>query len=60
MEIVYQPKALYDLKYWKKSGQKQIQDEFLIFSNLYKKPLSKASASLNPLNIIGLVCGHAG
>jgi toxin YoeB len=25
MEIVYEPKAVDDLKYWKKSGQKQIQ-----------------------------------
>ena len=25
MEIIFQPKALDDLKYWKKSGQKQIQ-----------------------------------
>jgi len=60
MEIVYQPKALYDLKYWKKSGQKQIQDEFLIFSNLYKKLLSKVLANPNPSNIIGPVCNHAG
>ncbi len=29
MEIVYQPKALEDLKYWKKSGQKQIQARIL-------------------------------
>jgi len=29
MEIVYQPKALDDLKYWKKSGQKQIQIRIL-------------------------------
>lgn len=29
MEIVYQPKALDDLKYWKKSGQKQIQVRIL-------------------------------
>jgi toxin YoeB len=27
MEIVYQPKALDDLKYWKKSGKKQIQSK---------------------------------
>jgi len=27
MEIIYQPKALDDLKYWKKSGQKQIQEK---------------------------------
>jgi toxin YoeB len=25
MEIIYQPKALDDLKYWKRSGKKQIQ-----------------------------------
>jgi len=25
MEIIFQPKALDDLKYWRKSGQKQIQ-----------------------------------
>jgi toxin YoeB len=30
MEIVYQPKALEDLKYWKKSGQKQIQARILV------------------------------
>ncbi len=30
MEIVYQPKALEDLNYWKKSGQKQIQRRILI------------------------------
>jgi toxin YoeB len=29
MEIVYQPKALDDLKYWKRSGQKQIQKKIL-------------------------------
>lgn len=29
MEIIYQPKALDDLKYWKKSGQKQIQVRIL-------------------------------
>ncbi|MES2425424.1 MAG: Txe/YoeB family addiction module toxin [Bacteroidota bacterium] len=29
MEIIYQPKALDDLKYWKKSGQKQIQIKIL-------------------------------
>ena len=29
MEIVYQPKALDDLKYWKKSGKKQIQIRIL-------------------------------
>jgi len=29
MEIIYQPKALDDLKYWKKSGQKQIQARIL-------------------------------
>ncbi|SHM25652.1 Txe/YoeB family addiction module toxin [Mucilaginibacter sp. OK098] len=29
MEIVYQPKAIDDLKYWKKSGQKQIQIRIL-------------------------------
>jgi len=30
MEIIYQPKALDDLKYWKKSGQKQIQNRISI------------------------------
>ncbi len=30
MEIVFQPKALDDLQYWKKSGQKQIQEKILI------------------------------
>ncbi|WP_183579921.1 Txe/YoeB family addiction module toxin [Mucilaginibacter sp. X5P1] len=30
MEIIYQPKALDDLKYWKKSGQKQIQEKITI------------------------------
>ncbi len=29
MEIIFQPKALDDLKYWKKSGQKQIQSRIL-------------------------------
>jgi len=29
VEIIYQPKALDDLKYWKKSGQKQIQVRIL-------------------------------
>jgi toxin YoeB len=29
MEIIYQPKALDDLKYWKKSGQRQIQAKIL-------------------------------
>ena len=29
MEIIYQPKALDDLNYWKKSGQKQIQRKIL-------------------------------
>ena len=29
MEIIYQPKALDDFKYWKKSGQKQIQARIL-------------------------------
>jgi toxin YoeB len=29
MEIIYQPKALDDLKYWKKPGQKQIQVRIL-------------------------------
>jgi len=29
MEIIYQPKALEDLKYWKRSGQKQIQSKIL-------------------------------
>jgi len=29
MEIIYQPKALEDLEYWKKSGQKQIQQKIL-------------------------------
>ena len=29
MEIVYLPKASEDLKYWKKSGQKQIQTRIL-------------------------------
>jgi len=29
MEVVYQPKAMDDLKYWKKSGQKQIQVKIL-------------------------------
>lgn len=29
MEIIYQPKALDDLKYWKKSGKKQIQEKIL-------------------------------
>lgn len=29
MEIIYQPKALDDLKYWKTSGQKQIQARIL-------------------------------
>jgi toxin YoeB len=29
MEIVYQPKALDDLKFWKKFGQKQIQIRIL-------------------------------
>jgi toxin YoeB len=27
MEIVFQPKALDDLKFWKRSGQKQIQQK---------------------------------
>jgi toxin YoeB len=27
MEIIYQPKALDDLKYWKKPDQKQIQEK---------------------------------
>ena len=27
--IIYQPKALEDLKYWKKSGQKHIQDKII-------------------------------
>ncbi|MCR8556037.1 Txe/YoeB family addiction module toxin [Mucilaginibacter sp. BJC16-A38] len=29
MEVVYQPKALDDLKYWKKSGQKHLQIRIL-------------------------------
>jgi toxin YoeB len=29
MEVIYQPKALADLKYWKRSGQKQIQGKIL-------------------------------
>lgn len=29
MEIIYQPKALDDLNYWKKSGEKQIQRKIL-------------------------------
>ena len=29
MEIVFQPKALDDLKYWNRSGQKQIQARIL-------------------------------
>jgi toxin YoeB len=29
MEIIYQPKALDDLKFWKRSGQKQIQEKIL-------------------------------
>jgi len=30
MEIIFQPKALEDLQYWKKSGQKQIQQRIQI------------------------------
>jgi toxin YoeB len=39
MEIIYQPKALDDLKYWKKSGQKQIQVRILaILQSIQKTP----------------------
>jgi len=39
MEIVYQPKALDDLKYWKKSGQKQIQQKILtLLLSIQKSP----------------------
>lgn len=30
MEIIFQPKALDDLKFWKKSGQKQIQNRITV------------------------------
>jgi toxin YoeB len=30
MEIIYQAKAIEDLKYWKRSGQKQIQSRILV------------------------------
>jgi toxin YoeB len=39
MEIIYQPKALDDLKYWKKSGQKQIQSRILaILQSIQETP----------------------
>ncbi|MFI5138672.1 MAG: Txe/YoeB family addiction module toxin [Sphingobacteriales bacterium] len=39
MEIVYLPKASEDLKYWKKSGQKQIQIRILsILQSIQQSP----------------------
>ena len=39
MEIVYLPKALEDRKYWKKSGQKQIQVRILsILQSIQQSP----------------------
>jgi Txe/YoeB family toxin of Txe-Axe toxin-antitoxin module len=38
MEIIYQPKAVEDLKYWKKSGQKQVQAKILTTSSNTRKP----------------------
>jgi len=39
MEVVYQPKALDDLTYWKKSGQKQIQARILsIIQSIQQTP----------------------
>ena len=39
MEVVYQPKALDDLIFWKKSGQKQIQARILsIIQSIQQTP----------------------
>jgi toxin YoeB len=57
MEIVYQPKALEDLKYWKKSGQKQIQARILIILQSIQKTPYEGIGKPEPLNIIGPACG---
>ena len=39
MEIVFQPKALEDFQYWKKSGQKQIQQRIsLLLQSIDQTP----------------------
>ena len=39
MEIIYQPKALEDLKYWKRSGQKQIQSKIItLIQSIHESP----------------------
>jgi len=58
MEIIYQPKALDDLKYWKKSGQKQIQVRYFTYFNPFRKLLMKVLENRNLLNIIILACGR--
>ena len=56
MEIIYQPKALDDLKYWKKSGQKQIQVRILALLQSIQQTPYEGIGKPEPLkhNYIGM------
>jgi len=59
MEIIYQPKALNDLKYWKKSGQKQIQEKITnLLQSIIEIPF-EGIGKPEALNMNGVVCGRA-
>jgi len=58
MEIIYQPKALDDVKYWKKSGKKQIQGKILILLLSIQATPFEGIGKPGHLNMTGPVCGR--
>jgi toxin YoeB len=56
MEIVYQPKAIEDLEYWKRSGQKQIQTRILVLLQSIKQTPFEGIGKPEPLkhNLSGM------
>lgn len=45
MEIIFSPRALEDLKYWRKSGNKIIQNKIAILLIAIRKTLIKGSVN---------------
>jgi toxin YoeB len=56
MEIVYQPKAIEDLEYWKRCGQKQIQTRILVLLQSIKQTPFEGIGKPEPLkhNLSGM------